>query len=134
MGWERRGNQAYYYQARREGGRVVKEYVPPLVAAAAAAIDQDRREMRAADAKARKAARAALDALAAELDPLCDLAAGYRRHRRGEWRKRRARSADPDPITPDADTGRADVRRLAGPAVQVNIARKQVNAAGCPSN
>lgn len=28
----------------------------------------------------------------------------------------------------------ADVRRLAGPAVQVNIARKQVNVAGSPSN
>jgi hypothetical protein len=101
MGWERRGNRDYYYQANRVGSRVVKEYVPPLVAEAAAQIDQDRRAMRTAEAAARKEARDALAVLDAQLAPLCELAdalargailaAGYHRHHRGPWRKRRVR-------------------------------------------
>lgn len=100
MGWEQRGNRTYYYTARREGGKVVKEYVHPLVADCAALIDQDRRERREADAAALRKARADLDALDAALVPLNNLAdtltaaamlaAGYRRHHRGPWRKRRA--------------------------------------------
>jgi hypothetical protein len=105
MGWERRGNREYYYRATRVGGRVVKEYVPPLVAEAAALMDQGRREQRAAAAAAMKDARDELAALDAELAPLCELAdalargallaAGYHRHHRGPWRKRRDRPADP---------------------------------------
>ena len=99
MGWERRGGRVYYYRAQRVGGRVVKEYVPPLVADVVALIDADDRERRAADAAARKAVCDAQDALAAEVEALCRfadavtrgalLAAGYHRHNRGEWRKRR---------------------------------------------
>jgi hypothetical protein len=103
VGWERRGNRDYYYRAKRVGGRVFKEYVHPLVAEMAAALDADRRETRTADATARKAARDTLAALEAELAPLDELAdalargallvAGYHRHNRGPWRKRR----DPKP-------------------------------------
>jgi hypothetical protein len=117
MGWEQRGNRDYYYRATRVGGRVVKEYVHPLVAEAAALIDQDRREQRAAAAAAGKATRDALAALDAELAPLCDLAdalargallaAGYHRHHRGPWRKRRDRPTEPD--------GEGDTTSPAGP-------------------
>jgi uncharacterized protein YceH (UPF0502 family) len=108
VGWEaRRNGKLYYYEAERAGGRVVKRYVPPLVAGAVAAIAEDRREMRQAAAEANRAARAeaaALDDRLADLNAAADLlaeaallAAGYRRHNRGEWRKRRGRRDETDP-------------------------------------
>ena len=98
MGWERRGNREHFYTARREGGRVVKEYVPVAVAPFAAQLADEQRAERAGERDAAARARAELDALAATLDPLDELAAlahraamlaaGYHNHK-GQWRKRR---------------------------------------------
>jgi hypothetical protein len=89
----------YYYTAERAGGRVVKRYVPPQVAGLAATLDALAREKRAAETAEVRAERdrlAALDAALTSLDELADdvaagamLAAGYHRHHRGPWRKRR---------------------------------------------
>jgi hypothetical protein len=99
MGWERRGNGTYYYTAARVGGRVVKRYVG--TGEVAAQLDQLDRESRTAQDEEVRARRCDLDTLAAPLDPLNELtdavlaasllAAGYHRHHRGPWRKRRAR-------------------------------------------
>src|SRR5215203_5738641 len=105
MGWER---GRYYTRSRKVNGRVVREYVGAgrlgELAAQLDALDRDQRE---SDADARRAARADLDALAdavSEFDRRCDLltraaiiAAGFRQHKRGEWRKRRDHEASASP-------------------------------------
>jgi hypothetical protein len=104
MGLEKRGGRSYYYTAERVGGRVVKHYIGSgRVAAIAAQLTAtwraertaERDAERAADRRARKEL-ADLDAALAPLDELADLlaraallAAGFHRHHRGEWRRRR---------------------------------------------
>ena len=99
MGWERRRSGTYFYYARREGGRVVKTYVgtgpsaavaADVVEAAALALESRRDLFREA-----KAGLATVADRLAELGRSADaaaraalLSAGYRRHHRGEWRKR----------------------------------------------
>ena len=100
MAWEQRGNQAYYYRSVRSGGRVVKEYASGgFLGALAAEFDAEERAER--DAKRRRLAAeqarwADLEQPARELDDLAELltaamllVAGYHRHDRGEWRRRR---------------------------------------------
>jgi hypothetical protein len=100
MALERRAGRVYYYRSRRVSGRVVKEYAGcGRVATLAAELDGLDRDERAIDHEREKAKRdelAALDGPLAELDELMNLlaraalvAAGYRQHHRGEWRKRR---------------------------------------------
>jgi hypothetical protein len=98
MGWER---GRYYTRSRKVNGRVVREYVGAgVVAELAAQLDALEREER----EARQEARRATDAELAKMDcPLIELnmlaeglaraallLAGYRRHKRGAWRKTRA--------------------------------------------
>ena len=103
MGWDKGGR--YYTRSRREGGRVVREYVGGGEAGALIArLDAIERDKRLTDREVARAARAAaaeLDAPLAELNDLADLvaraamvAAGYRQHNRGEWRRRRVRSEE----------------------------------------
>lgn len=80
--------------------RVVREYVGagPL-ADLAAEMDRLERLERAEEAEARREERDHLDALEGPVDELCEAAevlaraalvlSGYRRHNRGEWRRRR---------------------------------------------
>jgi hypothetical protein len=96
MGWER----GYYYRVRKVNGRVLREYIGTgRVAELIAEIDALERDRRQQKAMALRRAKAELAALDAELKPLAEntdlvtraalLAAGYRQHNRGEWRKRR---------------------------------------------
>ena len=101
MGWEKRERGGRYYtRSRKVGGRVVREYVgagrvAELIAAHDAAERAERAEAVAAvrEERARVApidsATAALDGLAEALARAALAAHGYRRHHRGEWRKRR---------------------------------------------
>lgn len=91
MGWVKRGNRKYYYRSRRVNGRVVKEYLGCGPEAEEAA----RRD--AAEREYRKKS-AALAAVNNELKERTKLliaatmyAAGYHRHDRGRWRKRRVK-------------------------------------------
>ena len=105
MAWETRARGGRYYTRwRKVGGRVVREYVGRgLVGERAAREDAMRRAARAAAAEARRrdrlAARAlgdlvaGLDALAVALTTTTLTAAGYHRHDRGHWRKRRGHGA-----------------------------------------
>jgi hypothetical protein len=100
MPWSARGKRSFYYTSRRIGGRVVNTYLGrgPLAQMAAAEVERRRRD--------RAAARARLAAADADLADLADLvaaaellakaallAAGYHRHSRGRWRRRRGRDA-----------------------------------------
>jgi hypothetical protein len=96
MGWER----GYYYRVRKVNGRVLREYVGTgPVAELIAESDALERERQKQKTLALRRAKAELAALDAELKALAEntdlvtraalLAAGYRQHNRGEWRKQR---------------------------------------------
>jgi hypothetical protein len=97
MGWDK---GRYYTRSTKINGRVRREYIGtgPL-AELVAELDAIGRESKEAEREAFRAEREELDALDApfaELDDLAELvahaalaAAGFRRHHRGEWRRRR---------------------------------------------
>ena len=100
MAWEQRGNRSYYYRSVRSGTRVIKEYAGGgLTGVLAEEFEGEQREQRAYEVDRRRRERAkwaALEQPARELDDLSDLLmtasltlAGYHRHDRGEWRRRR---------------------------------------------
>jgi hypothetical protein len=99
--WERRVRGGRYYtKSHRVGGRVVREYVGtgPL-AELAARLDAEERRRREEERASQREERKRLDALAAPVVELCEvaeviaraalIASGYHQHHRGEWRKRR---------------------------------------------
>jgi hypothetical protein len=105
MAWETRARGGRYYtRSRKVGGRVVREYVGRgLVGELAAREDAARRAARETAAEARRRDRltaralgdlvAGLDALADDLTSATLAAAGYHRHDRGAWRRRRGHDA-----------------------------------------
>jgi hypothetical protein len=101
VGWDKRG---YYYRVRKVAGRVTRQYCGTGEAAALIAQqDAQERERRRQERLSLRREKARLEALDAELKDLDDttdlvaraalLAAGYRQHKRGEWRKRREPSS-----------------------------------------
>jgi len=110
MAWETRRGHLYYYRSVRRGGRVVKEYFGTgRVAELYAQLDALTLERRAIERQDRADERAryeALDARTLELIQLTDalvavtlMAAGYHRHDRGAWRRRRDRPGPADEET-----------------------------------
>ena len=102
MSSETRGNGRYFYAARKVRGRVVKQYVGAgAVADIEAALDEHVRGLRHARAEVRRAEHARLAHAGAQMvafDRATEalargmlLLAGYRRHARGEWRRKRGR-------------------------------------------
>ncbi len=101
MAWESRKRGWFYYtRSRKVGGRVVREYAGGgLVGQLAAATDAEQRAEREARAEAFRTESARLEALDAPVDLLDEVAealargalmlAGYHRHHRGEWRRKR---------------------------------------------
>ena len=99
--WEKRERGGLYYtRSRKVDGRVEREYVGGgLLGQLAAQMDADKRRRREQAAAAWKAERENIQALEAPVAELCEaaeilaratlVAAGYRQHNRGEWRKRR---------------------------------------------
>jgi hypothetical protein len=96
MPWER----GYYYRKKRIGSRVVSEYVGGgLSGTLAAADDLEAQEQRAQAIASTQAARLEAEALDTGIQAADELisaamfealeAAGYHRHARGQWRKRR---------------------------------------------
>jgi hypothetical protein len=97
MGWDK---GRYYTRSKKVNGRVVREYFGvgrvAELAAQVFAIERERRETERAFLREEKAELDALDADIKALTETTDLAAraallaaGYRQHKRGEWRKRR---------------------------------------------
>jgi hypothetical protein len=100
MAWETRKGRTYYYSAEKVGGRTVKRYLGGgQLAAAIAQVDRLDRQHREEEAQIRCRERERLDRAAAQVRDLCRLAdaavalaletAGYYRHHRGEWRRKR---------------------------------------------
>ena len=100
MAWEQRGNRSYYYRSVRSGTRVTKECAGAgLMGVLAEDFEVEQRERREREADRRRRDRtkwAALEQTARELDNLSDLlmaatltVAGFHRHDRGDWRRRR---------------------------------------------
>ena len=99
--WESRERGGLYYtRSRKVDGRVVREYVGGgILGELAARTDAEERRQREDDAAAWREERERLEKLASLLDGFCEdvdtvtravmIAAGFRRHKRGEWRKRR---------------------------------------------
>ncbi len=101
MAWEKRDRGGLYYtRSRKVDGKVLREYLGtgPL-AELAAQMDALKRCQREEEAQALREERERMEALESPLEELCEaaevltratlLAAGYRRHNRGEWRKKR---------------------------------------------
>ena len=101
MAWEKRKRGgAYYTRSRKVDGIVVRQYVGAGVRGEIAArMDAKERQRREAEAAAWREEREHLEELAILVDELCEavetvaratlLAAGFRQHKRGEWRRRR---------------------------------------------
>jgi hypothetical protein len=95
-----RGNNAYFYRCFRHNGRVRCEYVASSATAAligqAEALERDLREARRCDERAELARLEEIDrekvgrfCLVEALVRLAMESAGFHRHKRGEWRRRR---------------------------------------------
>jgi hypothetical protein len=108
MGWENRKGKLYYYQKERVGNRVVSRY---LGRGAIALFEeeiadlrkqrtaQERREMQIARSDWAERARTPTELieLIAEAKRATEAAltaAGYHQHKRGEWRKKRAKTSE----------------------------------------
>jgi hypothetical protein len=101
MGWEKRERGGLYYtRSRKVDGRAVREYVGGGILGHTAALqDAQERKRREDEAALWKKERDRLEALVAAVEQLCEateilyraalLSAGYRRHQRGEWRRKR---------------------------------------------
>jgi len=101
MAWEaRNGRGRYYTRSKRVNGRVIREYIGTGSAAELIAeYDAEKRRERLSAQETRKAARDDIEStrklvdrcygLARDLARLEMIRAGYYRHHRGEWRKRR---------------------------------------------
>jgi hypothetical protein len=99
--WERRNRGGLYYtRSRKVDGRVVREYVGGgVLGEIAARMDADERRQREEEAAfwiEERESLETLDGLTEELYEAAEVlaqaalvAAGYHRHKRGEWRKRR---------------------------------------------
>jgi hypothetical protein len=99
--WERRERGGLYYtRSRKVNGRVVREYIGTgTLGELWAKADAQYRRFRETEAEVHRKEWERLEAVAASVEELCDaaevlaratlLAAGYHRHNRGEWRKRR---------------------------------------------
>ncbi len=101
MGWEGRARGGRYYtRSKRIAGRVVREYIGTGEAAEAMAdvdsLEREQRRQEALEWQRERARYGAVDAALAAFCQACDevlerelMAAGYHRHHRGEWRRRR---------------------------------------------
>jgi hypothetical protein len=101
MGWEKRERGGLYYtRTRKVDGRVVREYVGGGNLGHIAALqDAQKRRRQEEEAALWEEERDRLEALIALVEEHCEvteilsratlLAAGFRRHQRGEWRRKR---------------------------------------------
>jgi hypothetical protein len=100
VSWELRGNRRYYTRSRRIKGKLTRSYIGKgLEAEIAAAIDAANRAQRKVKSDAHRALFAhieMLDSLTREMEESVRvlveavlLVAGYHRHDRGKWQKRR---------------------------------------------
>jgi hypothetical protein len=107
MGWEKRERGGLYYtRTRKVDGRVVREYIGGGILGHIAALqDAQERRRREEEAALWNEEREKIEALVTPVEQLCEvaeilyraalLAAGFRRHQRGEWRRKREPKEEP---------------------------------------
>jgi hypothetical protein len=135
MGWERRERGGTYYtRSRREGGRVVRQYIGAGEVAGAIAWfdahDRDEAELARWHARTKEQERLKLEAcvmtfcLSAEAVAAQAMeAAGYHRHQRGKWRKRRMTTA----VTQSQDKQNQATQSVLIPGMESDIQIKSSN-------
>lgn len=101
--WEQRERGGLYYtRSKKVNGKVVREYVGGgILGELAAQMDAEDRRQHEEEAAAWREERERLEELAGLADELWEdvetiaqailIAAGFRRHKRGEWRRQRER-------------------------------------------
>lgn len=101
MAWEKRKRGGpYYTRSRKVNGRVVREYLGSgVLGGIAARMDAEERQRREEEKVAWREERERLEEFVGLVDELCEgaetiaraalLTAGFRRHKRGEWRRQR---------------------------------------------
>lgn len=96
MAWERRGNKKFYYRSRKVNGRVVREYIGRGERAKRVAQEDTQKKATREHDRIERQEWEAMDNHIAELHQLTKLLshshlvnAGFYRHHRGEWRRRR---------------------------------------------
>lgn len=101
MVWERRERGGLYYtRSRKVNGKVVREYLGTgILGELAATMDAEERQRREVEAEAWREERERLEEFVGLVDELSEgaktiahaalLTAGFRRHKRGEWRRQR---------------------------------------------
>jgi len=106
MAWERRERGGpYYTRSRKVNGKVVREYVGGgTLGELTALMDTEKRLRREEEAVAWREEQERLEALVAPVEEFCEstetivraalLAAGFERHNRGDWRRRRDRGTN----------------------------------------
>ena len=96
MSWERRRNHRYYYRTKKHRGITTREYYGKGTRALQAALED--REQHTAHKQARQEQQAwddlethitTLNRFTTSLSQALLVDAGFYKHRRGEWRKRR---------------------------------------------
>lgn len=99
--WESRERGGLYYtRSRKDGGRVIREYVGGgILGELAARMDAEERQRREEEEAIWKEERDSLEELSVLVEEICEgaetmaravlVAAGFRRHNRGEWRRKR---------------------------------------------
>ena len=108
MAWEKRERGGpYYTRSKKVNGRVIREYVGGgalgEIAARMDTLERRQREEEAALWREERERLEALDGITEELYEAAEtlanatlVAAGYYRHKRGEWRKRRGNQSPKD--------------------------------------
>jgi len=96
MAYEKRGSKVYYYRAKKRNGRVIKEYIGRGERAKRAAAEDAQKKAVRERNRAEHREWEAIDENIAQLHQLTKLLtqshlvnAGFYRHHRGEWRRRR---------------------------------------------
>jgi hypothetical protein len=120
MGWEGRARGGLYYtRSRRVGRRVVREYLGTGEGAEAIAhldaLERARRQREAQQWHKERARYSVADAALGTFCQACDelleqelTAAGYHRHHRGEWRRRRRDTSGRDETLTQGGKGLGD--------------------------
>jgi len=96
MAWEKRAGQSFYYRSRKKQGRVVREYLGRGTRAVKAAAEDTERQVGRNKERIEKQAWddlethiTTLNRLTTSLSQALLVDAGFYKHRRGAWRKRR---------------------------------------------
>lgn len=118
MGWEQRNGRMYYYRKERVAGQVLSHYVGTGdIASLMATLDAEERSQQAEDRDAMREERRQWEtvdrenaACFAQVEAVLRQtleSAGYHRHNRGEWRKRRGNQEEFSPGKTDRRAGAA---------------------------